>query len=437
MTAEHHPTTSSSLDEADVRGELARTFDACQGCRACLDRCGVFPTMFEFIDRHDDRDAGRLTPAQQDRVVDECFHCGLCVVGCPFGPGRHETALDLPKLMVRAKAMRVALGQIGGRERVTNAVMARPDRIGAVGSLAAPVANRLVGAPPGSRSRRVLEAAAGVSSVRLLVPFARQRFTTWFTRRPKVRMNRRQARVAVFPSCVVEYHQPAIGQDLVKVFERNGVECSLAAGVTCCGAPALHSGQLDRFTSQARTNVAALAAAVRQGKDIVVPQPTCSAILKREYPDVVGGPDAQLVAQHTFDGVEFLMRLHRGEGTSLDTDFTGEVPATITYHLPCHLQGQGSGLKSRDLLRLTGARVRLVQQCAGNGSGWGLRARHADEALTMATRLGSEVRRASGEVVAGDCHLANTAIAEQTGASPLHPLQVIARAYGIPPEPAR
>ena len=37
----------------------------------------------------------------------------------------------------------------------------------------------------------------------------------------------------------------------------------------------------------------------------------------------------------------------------------------------------------------------------------------------------------------GDCHLANTAIAEQTGENPQHPLQVVARAYGIPHEPTR
>jgi hypothetical protein len=33
--------------------------------------------------------------------------------------------------------------------------------------------------------------------------------------------------------------------------------------------------------------------------------------------------------------------------------------------------------------------------------------------------------------VAGDCHLANTAINEQIGQEPIHPLQLIARAYGI------
>ena len=46
---------------------------------------------------------------------------------------------------------------------------------------------------------------------------------------------------------------------------------------------------------------------------------------------------------------------------------------------------------------------------------WGLRAENADLAIPMAKKLGDEIDRAGGDVVAGDCHLANTAIAEQTG----------------------
>ena len=61
----HHP---QYLDEADVRDELTRVYDVCQGCRRCTELCGSFPTLFELIDRHDDRDAGRLTPFEQDSV---------------------------------------------------------------------------------------------------------------------------------------------------------------------------------------------------------------------------------------------------------------------------------------------------------------------------------------------------------------------------------
>jgi Fe-S oxidoreductase len=285
--------------------------------------------------------------------------------------------------------------------------------------------------------RKAVEKVTGVSSVRLLPPYARVRFSTWFNRRPKLRITKRQGRVAVFPTCLVEYQQPAIGQDLVKVYERNGIECTLAEGAGCCGAPFLHSGDLGQFTSIAEKNVKALAAAVRKGQDIVVPQPTCGYVLKKDYVDYVGNDDARLVAAHTFDSSEYLMKVHKGEGTTLDTDFNGQVPGTVTYHTPCHLKAQNIGLKSRDLIKLTGAKVKLVQQCSGIDGMWGLRAENTDISIPIARKLADEIRKAAGDVVAGDCNLANTAIAEQTGDMPLHPLQLIARAYGIPQEPSR
>ena len=61
----------------------------------------------------------------------------------------------------------------------------------------------------------VMLATAGVSSVRLLPPYAKQRFSTWFKRRAKIRLEKRQARVTVFPTCLVEYQAPEIGHDLV------------------------------------------------------------------------------------------------------------------------------------------------------------------------------------------------------------------------------
>jgi Fe-S oxidoreductase len=235
----------------------------------------------------------------------------------------------------------------------------------------------------------------------------------------------------------VEYQQPQIGHDLVKVYERNGIECSLADGASCCGAPFLHSGDVQQFTKAATANVKALAAHVRKGRDIVVPQPTCGYVLKKDYVDYVGGEDAELVAKNTYDAAEYLMKIHKSDGASLDTDFNGFVPETVTYHTPCHLKAQNIGLKSRDLIKLTGAKVKLVQQCSGIDGMWGLRAENTSISVPIAGKLADEVRRAGGDVVAGDCHLANTAITEQTGETPMHPLQLIARAYGIPEEGER
>ena len=437
MTTVYDPKHPLYTDEADVRSELTRVFDLCHGCRLCFKFCTSFPTLFEMIDRHDDQDAGRLTPAQQDQVVSECFQCKLCYINCPYIPDLHEWALDFPRLMLRADAMRYANGHVSAREKATTAAMGRTDLLGKVATTTAPVANAVIGAPAGSLVRKVVEKASGVSAVRLLPPYARQRFSTWFKKRPKVRIAKRQGRVAVFPTCLVEYQQPAIGHDLVKVYERNGIECSLADGAGCCGAPWLHSGDVKEFTKVAEKNVKALAAHVRKGRDIVVPQPTCGYVLKKDYVDYVGGDDAALVASNTYDAAEYLMKVHKSDGASLDIDFNGFVPETVTYHTPCHLKAQNIGLKSRDLIKLTGAKVKLVQQCSGIDGMWGLRAENTGISVPIAGKLADEIRRADGDVVAGDCHLANTAITEQTGETPMHPLQLIARAYGIPEEGER
>jgi len=305
-----------------------------------------------------------------------------------------------------------------------------------VATSSGPIANKVMGAKPGSLIRKVVEATAGVSSVRLLPAFARQRFSTWFSRRTKAEIKTSQGSVTIFPTCLVEYQEPAIGHALVKVYEHNGIDCSISdAG--CCGAPFLHSGDMEQFTKVAIKNVATLAAEVRNGTDIVVPQPTCGYVLKKDYLDYVGGPDAQLVADNTYDAAEYLMKVHKTEGSALDTNFVGEVPESITYHTPCHLRAQNIGLKSRDLMKLTGSKIKLVQQCSGIDGMWGLRAENAELSIPIAEKLGNMVRDADSEVVAGDCHLANTAITEQTGETPLHPLEVIAKAYGFKPEEAK
>src|SRR5262249_6469649 len=160
-------------------------------------------------------------------------------------------------------------------------------------------------------------------------------------------------RVALFATCSVEYNDPATGKAAVAVLEKNGVDVSLPAQ-RCCGMPYLDGGAVTEAKRLMADNVRTLAAAVREGRDIVVPGPTCSYRLKQEYPWLDGSEDAGLVASHTKDLFEYLAGLHaRGQ---LDTGFTA-APGKIAYQLPCHLRAQNIGTKSADVLRLTGAEV--------------------------------------------------------------------------------
>ena len=445
MTTTYDPTHPTYLDEPDLRVELERVFDLCHGCRLCFNLCPSFPTLFDFIDSRDGDVAG-MTPVEQDQVVDECYQCKLCYLKCPYVPP-HEWELDFPRLMMRAHAVRHADGA-GARKRLTDQFLGRTDLLGKVSSAAAPVVNALTGRT-GSFPRKMMEKTTGIASERLLPPYSRQRFSTWFKRRPseagangpRPQMAAgSQGSVSVFPTCFVEYMEPAIGKDLVKVYERNRVECSMPEGTQCCGAPWLHSGNIKEFTKAAERNVSVLADEVRAGREVIVSQPTCAYVVRKDYPIYLAASplaaESRLVAAHTADPAEYLIRLHKGGDTSLDTEFSGResgaVPDQVTYHVACHLQAQQIGLKSRDLLKLAGIKATLVQQCSGIDGTWGYRAENYELARKVAGPLKRGVEEAGNDVVCGDCHLANGSIEQETGTRPVHPMQLMARAYGIP-----
>ncbi|MDA8399740.1 MAG: heterodisulfide reductase-related iron-sulfur binding cluster [Actinomycetota bacterium] len=442
MTTTYDPSHKHYYDEADLRVELERVFEICHGCRLCFNLCPAFPTLFDTIDSLDGA-VSRMQPSDHDRVIDECYQCKLCYLKCPYIPP-HEWELDFPRLIARAYALRRSSGKATVTERVADQFLGRTDLLGKASTSVAPLVNMLT-SKRGSASRRVMQRAVGIASERLLPPYARQRFSTWFARRNGAMIGSPRGEVAVFPTCFVEYMEPAIGMDLVKVYERNDVSCVLADGARCCGAPWLHGGNVPEFRRSARRNVTVLAAEVRAGRDVVVPQPTCAYVIRKDYPRYLGGiegesargaqiaADAAMVAEHTFDAAEYLLRAHRNSGRPLDTEFNGHVPEKVTYHLSCHTRAQTMGSPSRDLLALAGMKVNVLQGCSGIDGTWGYRAENYALAKKVAGKLCRSVDASSGELC-GDCHLANGAIREETGLVPLHPLQLLARAYGIPEE---
>ena len=78
----------------------------------------------------------------------------------------------------------------------------------------------------------------------------------------------------------------------------------------------------------------------------------------------------------------------------------------------------------------------LVQRCSGIDGTWGYRAANYELARKVAGPLKREVEAAGNAVVCGDCLLANGSIEQETGTKPLHPIQLFARACGIPEEGA-
>ena len=89
------------------------------------------------------------------------------------------------------------------------------------------------------------------------------------------------------------------------------------------------------------------------------------------------------------------------------------------------------GYKGRDLVKLTGAKVSVVAKCSGIDGTWGYRSYNYGLSKKVSASLAVALKKQGERLVVGECHLANYSIYEETGAMPIHPVQLLAAAYGI------
>ena len=412
-------------DLGRVDAELRRVYDICAGCRRCLPLCPSFKVMFDRLDVDAvDGDVEKLPVSDVKEVVDLCYQCKLCFNHCPYTPP-HRWAVDFPRLMLRARAAEARRSGVTFQDRI----LGNTDLVGKLGSLTAPLSNWMneLGV-----HRAFMQAVAGIHRARRLPKFHRPTFSSWFrsTAKPAAAEGGKTVtrKVALFTTCTVEYNAPAIGRAAVRVLERNGVDVSVPEQ-RCCGMPYLDGGAVDECRALIRDNVRTLAAAVREGREIVSPGPTCSYMLKQEYPWLDGSEDARLVAASTRDLFEYLARLQAAG--ALDTRFTRTVGA-VTYHVPCHLRAQNVGTRSADVLRaIPGASVTVIERCSAVDGTWGFKTQYFDLSMEVARPLFDAVRAGGAATVATDCPLAALQIAQGTGTAPQHPIQVLAQAYGL------
>ncbi|HET7344001.1 MAG TPA: anaerobic glycerol-3-phosphate dehydrogenase subunit C [Methylomirabilota bacterium] len=407
-------------DLSAVDTELRRVYDVCNGCRRCLPLCPSFKVMFDRIDAEAvDGDVEKLAAGDVKEVVDLCYQCKLCYNHCPYTPP-HRWAIDFPRLMLRARAAQARRTGVTRQDRM----LGNTALVGRLGSLTAPLSNWLNEL---SVHRAFMQSMVGIHRDRRLPKFHRETFSAWFRARKATAVPAAK-KIALFATCTVEYNAPAIGRAAVRVLEHNGVDVALPAQ-GCCGMPYLDGGAVDACRGLVRDNVRTLAVAVREGREIVTPGPTCSYMLKREYPWLDGSEDARLVAGHTRDLFEYLAGLH-AEG-ALDTRFTRPVGA-VAYHVPCHLRAQNIGTKSADVLRMIpDSTIDVIERCSAVDGTWGFKAEYFELSLKVAQPLFDAVRASAAPTVATDCPLAALQIAQGTGLEPRHPIQLLARAYGL------
>jgi len=421
----YDPTDPRYFDAKNLREEVERVSSVCADCRLCVRYCGSFPKLFDAIDdycteeKYAEVDSKKLKAKDVSEVVDLCFQCKLCYIKCPYTPGDHEWAIDFPRLMARAKAQQVKTRGVPLGDKL----LGNPDLVGKIGTSTSALANW---ANESKIHRQFMQSLLGIHKDKKLPPFASKTLEAQFAAVLKAPNGQPAAKIAFFSTCYVNYNQPEIGLDTMEVMQRNNVDVAFAYE-SCCGMPVWHNGDMDAAVEAAKGNVARLVHFVDEGRTVVATNPSCSQMIRVEYPRLLGTDDAKKLAAKTMDPMEFLARL-ASEG-KLNKDFkTGA--GSVNYHMPCHLRAQRVGYKTRDVLSfLPDTKVKVVEECSGHDGTWAMKKENFEASLKWGGRSFREMSEGNPQMTCSDCPLAAIQIEQGTGRRPLNPIQILAKSY--------
>ncbi|MFT3816518.1 MAG: heterodisulfide reductase-related iron-sulfur binding cluster [Rubrivivax sp.] len=425
-------------DEGKLHAEMERVFDICHGCRRCVSLCQSFPNLFDLVDATADGEVHGVAKADYWKVVDQCYLCDLCyMTKCPYTPP-HPWNLDFPHLMLRAKAVKFGKGEVKKGEQL----LASTDVHGQFAGI--PVVVDLVNRVNASRPMRtVLNRELGVHPEAWMPTLAPQRFR-WgkalnnpaFT---VVDGQRTPGKVAIFATCYVNYDEPGIGNDLIKLLDHNEIPWEIVEKEQCCGMPKLELGDLQAVARAKDANIPVLARYAREGWAIVTAVPSCTLMFKQELPLMFPGEaEVQLVKDAMLDPFEYLVARHK-DGL-LKTDFQAAL-GKVSYHIPCHGRVQNIGRKTEELLKLIGQTVALklttVERCSGHAGTYGVKTATHPIAMKIGKPVFKSMARDEPDVISSDCPMAGHHIAQgmdQAGTpakAVQHPLSLVRRAYGL------
>ena len=113
----------------------------------------------------------------------------------------------------------------------------------------------------------------------------------------------------------------------------------------------------------------------------------------------------------------------------------------VALHIACHARAQNMGQKGAEMLRLIPeAYLAVMERCSGHGGTWGVMKKNFEVAMKVGKPVMRQAAKSGKTFLASECPLAGTHIVqgmellakgEALPERALHPIELVARAYGI------
>lgn len=418
--------------------EMAHMARACNGCGACRSQSSEVRMcpIFRFAPREEASPrakanlvravlTGQLPPETVSKddfkaVADLCVNCQMCRLECP-------ASVDIPRLVMEAKGEYVAVNGLPLRDRL----LARLDLISAIGARLWRFSNWIIRNP---QTRWFLAKLLGLAHERKLPRYASRSFLRTAARRRLTRPPTGDGpKVLYFVDTYANYHDPQLAESLVSVLEHHGISVYVHPAQLPSGMSLISAGMIDKARRMAAHNVGILVEAVRQGYHIVATEPAAALCLTYEYPILLEDSDARLVAENSSEACHYLWTMHQQQKLRLDMQ---PIHTSLGYHQPCHMKALEIGEPAFHLLGLVpGLKVNRTESgCSGMAGTFGLKQENFRDSLRAGWGLITSLRHPSLQAGTTECSACKIQMEQGTEKPTIHPLKLMALAYGLMPE---
>ena len=340
--------------------------------------------------------------------------------------------------MLRAKAIKFKKGEVTAGEKF----LASTDAHGSFAGI--PLVVQSVNAINKTKfARQQMDGMLGVHPQAWMPALATKRFR-WSAKKhgsmtTVTKGERTPGRVAIYSTCYVNYNEPGIGHDLIKLLDHNDIPYVIVEKESCCGMPKLELGDLDSVAQHKAANMPMLARYAKDGFAIISAIPSCTLMFKQELPLMFPGcAETQAVKAAMFDPFEYFIARHK-DGL-LKTDF-GTALGKVSYHIPCHGRVQNIGKKTEEMFKLVGSKVEVtlntVERCSGHAGTYGVKTPTHPVAMKIGKPVFKAMAKDEPDFISSDCPMAGHHIAQGMGQAGTpakalqHPLTLVRMAYGL------
>ena len=325
---------------------------------------------------------------------DLCTGCSRCVNACPVG-------IDIPWIntVVRDRANRSERGgdldwlvegltpdeEPAGLD-VQKRLFGNFETLAKLGSAFAPVSNWVAGS---SVAGAAMERVLGIDDRRDLPTFQRETLKSWAAGRPDVRNPDRE--VVLFPDLYTNYMDVERGKAAVRALEALGADVTVADECASGRAP-LSQGMVATAREKAERVADDLLPYVedgKDGKDVVVVEPSDHAIFQREYERLLEESEYEALADNSYEVFEYVYGLL--ENGASETSLAAGDGHGVAYHGHCQQRTLGVDTYTIAVLDRLGFDVATSDvECCGMAGSFGYKQEYYDVSIAVGEELADQ-----------------------------------------------